>query len=108
MPSRLAFSENEYKILNVSRLLILGFFKASMIMLNILKDLELGWAMKVAPIDPKTVIKKEGISSKVVNSLPAPTTSATIAKDNPIIVDISTTIPPLVLHYSNYKKFAQK
>jgi hypothetical protein len=77
-------------------------------MLNILKDLELGWAMKVAPIEPTTVIKKEGISIKVVNSLPAPTTIAAIAKANPIIVDISTTIPPLVLHYSNYKKFAQK
>jgi len=106
MPSRLAFSENEYKILNVSRLSILGFLNDSIIMLNILKDLELGWAMKVAPIDPKTVIKKEGISSKVVNSLPAPTTSATIAKDNPIIVDISTTIPPLVLHYYNCKRIA--
>jgi len=66
-------------------------------MLNILKEFELGWAMKVAPTDPTTVIKKEGISIKVVNSLPAPTTIAAIAKAKPIIVDISTTIPPLVL-----------
>lgn len=55
--------------------------------------------MKVAPKEPRTVIKKDGILIILPNSVPTPRTIANKANTKPINVDISTRTPPLNSQY---------